>query len=445
MQAHVRRIGLALAGLGLVGIGTVSPAQAARPTVDAPTSGATAATSADGTVTGRVVRDGASTPIRGVCVSLIDAAIRDPFTASGSACTDQNGRFSVVISPGRYVAEFSDATGRFATEYNGNRTDVSKAPVLVVRRNAVTRVGASLAVGGQLSGRAVDATTGMSLASACAYAYFGRTDRYVRAVSTCSDASGRWSIKGLPAGTFTVGVFGPGSMQPTWAYGAASQQQAHLFPLSGGAKRSIGPVRIASLGSVTGVVTDANGGPVANAWINLDGRFPGRAGPGEGPLSAHTDAAGRYTVSNVSPGSYRPIVYADDYTSFAPEWAGDSDTLAGATPVTVTSGSSAVLDLQVAAGARLAINIVNADGTPAGRNLDGFITLTTGEYIGDFDYYNGSSSGSNALPGGSFILRLSDGETGDTYWYDGATSADAADPVTLARGETKAITFHLPN
>ena len=161
-----------------------------------------------------------------------------------------------------------------------------------------------------------------------------------------------------------------------------------------------------------------------NAWVNLDGRFPGRAGPGEGPLSAHTDAAGRNTVSNVSPGSYRPIVYAYDYTSFAPEWAGDSDTLAAATPITVTSSSRAAFNLQVAAGARLAINVVNADSTPVGRNLDGFITLTTGEYIGDFDYYNGKPSGSDSLPGGSFILRLSDSETGATYWYDGATSAE---------------------
>lgn len=447
MNARVRRIGAALAGLALAVLGTMSPAQAAPQTAAASVVAADTATNAstEGTVTGRVVRDSDSAPIRGVCVLLLDAAVRDPATGWTSACTDRAGRFTLRIAPGRYVAEFSDPTGRFAGEYNGNRLDVAKAPVLIVRRNAVTWVGASLAIGGQLSGRAVDASTGMPLPFACADAYFGRTGRFVRAVSTCSDASGRWSIKGLPAGTFTIGVYGPGSMQPTWAYGAASQAQAHLFPLARGAKRSIGAVRIAALGRVTGVVTDPTGDPVANAWVNLDGRFPGRAGAGEGPLSAHTDAEGRYTVANVTAGEYRPIVYADDYTSFAPEWAGDSDTFAGTTPITVTSGGSATLDLQVAAGARLQIDIVNADGTAPGRNLVGFITLESGEYIGDFDLYNGSSSGSNALPGGRFILRLEDPETGETFWYDGATSADAADPVTLARGETKWITFHLPS
>ncbi len=451
MNARVKRVGVALAGAALVAMGPISSAQA-EPAPAAAGSAATIVTSAappaqpaQGTVTGRITSDTNRAPVSGACVRLISAANRDPqVDIVNSGCANQAGRFSVVVPPGRYVAEFSDPTGHFATEYNGNRVDVTKSPVLVVRRNTVTRVSASLAVGAELSGRAVDAATGAPLASACPIAHLGQQGAWVRTVDTCSDASGRWSIKGLPAGTFTVGVYGPKSMQPTWAYDATSQQQAHLFPLAGGAKRSIGAVRIAALGSVTGVVTDANGSPVANAWINLDGRFPGRAGPGEGPRSAHTDAAGRYTVSNVSAGSYRPIVYADDYASFAPEWAGDADSLASSTPITVTSNNTAGLDLQVAAGARLAITVVNADGSAPKRNLDGFITLTTGEYIGDFDFYNGKSSGSNALPGGSFILRLGDSETGATYWYDGATSADAATPVTLTRGETKAITFHLP-
>lgn len=77
-------------------------------------------------------------------------------------------------------------------------------------------------------------------------------------------------------------------------------------------------MRVAALGTLTGLVTDANGAPVTNAWVNLEGRFPGRAGPGEGPLSAHTDAQGRYTIFNASPGSYRPIVYADNYTRSRP-------------------------------------------------------------------------------------------------------------------------------
>ena len=453
MRVVVGRVGVGLAAMVLVATSTIAAAQAVSPTASAAAVGgsivgspANSPADARGTVTGRITSDTNATSIPGACVTLIDAADRDPQSGSvNGGCADRAGRFSVLVPPGRYVAEFSDPTGRFATEYNGNRVDVSKSPVIVVRRAARTHVSASLAVGGQLSGLAVDAASGSPLTSACPVAHFGRQGGWVRTVTTCSDASGRWSMKGLPAGRFAVGVFPHAGMQPAWAYDAATQQAATLFTLATGASRSIGAVRIASLGSVTGLVTDASGAPVPNAWVNLDGNFPGRAGPGEGPLSAHTDAQGRYTVANVTAGPYRPIVYADDYISFAPEWSGDAETRSGATPVSVPSGGAAILNLQVGPGARVDVDVVAADGGVNSRDITGFITLASGEYIGDFDVYQGSSSGSNTLPEGVFILRLTDNASGRTYWYDRATSPDAAEPVTLSRGETKRITFHLPN
>lgn len=456
MHSAIRRLGAAMAVTLLAATGTMAVAQATvpagKPASDVTTSVAVAKPSASaastqgprGSIIGRVVNDLDRTPIVGVCVSVFDAASRDESSGQSVACTDADGRYQALVAPGRYVVQFVDPEGRFAAEWNGNRTSIEKAPVIVVHRQLAAVVPAALAPGGQLSGRAVDAATGEPLVGACPTANLGRTSVYVPTSARCSTASGYWSIKGLPGGRFTVGIIIPRAQTVAWAYDATDQQDATLFSLASGGRRWLGNVRVAALGTLTGLVTDANGAPVTNAWVNLEGRFPGRAGPGEGPLSAHTDAQGRYMISNASPGSYRPIVYADNYTSFAPEWPGDSDTPAGATPVIVTSSDTTTLDFQVAKGARLKIDVVKADGSTPTRNLDGYITLASGESIGDFSLYNGQVFSTNALPGGSVILRLNDYEAGVNYWYDGATSADGATPVTLTRGQTKRVTFHLP-
>lgn len=458
MHAAIRRLGTAFAVTLLAATGTMAAALASAPASN-PASGvartvasatlSTPAASAErprGSITGRVVSDVDRKPLADVCVTVFAADQRDPGYTVGESCTDAHGRYRIAVRPGRYVAQFYDPTARFASEFNGNRLAIEKAPVIVVKRQTAAVVPAALAPGGQLDGRAVDAVTGAPLANVCPDARLGRTSTtYLRTVDRCSNASGHWSVKGLPAGGLTVGLFLPGARSATWAYDAVTRQDASLFSLARGGHRWIGNVRVAALGTITGLVTSEDGALVTNAWVNLEGRFPGRAGPGEGPLSAHTDEQGRYTVATASPGSYRPIVYADDYSAFAPEWSGDSDTLGGASPITVASGASSTLDFQVAQGARLNVDIVEDDGSSPTRNLDGFITLASGEYIGDFSLYNGQVFSTNALPGGPVILRLDDSETGESYWYDGATSLDAATLVTLTRGQTKRVTFHLPD
>lgn len=118
--------------------------------------------------------------------------------------------------------------------------------------------------------------------------------------------------------------------------------------------------------------------------------------------------------------------------------------MAAATPVSVTSGGQATVVFQVAPGGHLTVAVVEAYGRPTTRHFIGFIRLASGEYIGDFDVYNVSTSTSNALPGGSFIIQLQDPASDQNYWYAGATSQDDATPITLGRAESKSITFHLP-
>ncbi|RKT79684.1 carboxypeptidase family protein [Terracoccus luteus] len=435
MRTALRRAGVAVVTSLLAATGLAAPTLAHAEDT---------ATPATGTVTGVVRADATGRPVGGVCVTLF--ALPDPQLWNGlwGGCTDASGTFSADVPTGRYTARFTDDAGRFAEEFYDGRITLGGATTFAVRANRSTSLNASLAPGATLTGRAVDAASGSPLAGVCASALRGWAGDYVTAVSTCTGADGRWRLTGLPAGRFALAFNLRGTSYTTWAFGASSQADATLIGVGVGRTRTVRDVALASAGTVTGRVTDAAGQPVANAWVDLTGRFPGRAGAGEGPLAVETDADGRFTKTGVEPGTYRPLVYAADYEAFAPEWAGDADSLASATPVTVTSGGQATVDFQVAPGGHLTVAVIEADGRPTTRTFIGFVRLGSGEYIGDFDIYNSSMCTSNALPGGSFVIQLQDPATGQNYWYDGATSQDDATPVTLGRGESKTITFHLP-
>lgn len=93
-----------------------------------------------------------------------------------------------------------------------------------------------------------------------------------------------------------------------------------------------------STGTVTGIVTDSAGKPVAKAHIALQSVSGASAG------NATTDPAGRFSVAGVAPGTYAVDVAApgfSDGSSIATATAGAT------TPVTVALTTSGTLDVQV--------------------------------------------------------------------------------------------------
>lgn len=54
-------------------------------------------------------------------------------------------------------------------------------------------------------------------------------------MTTYSNAdTGFWSIKGLPPGAYTIGLYRCTATSPTWAYNADTQQEATVFTLAPG-------------------------------------------------------------------------------------------------------------------------------------------------------------------------------------------------------------------
>lgn len=405
---------------------------------------------ANGTVAGTITADTTGDPVPGACASIFTAPI-DPDVPgwAGESCADETGRYSVDIStPGTYTAFITDPTGTFASEYNGDVPTAVDAVSFEVTRGGTTTIDASLAKAASITGLAVDAKTGMPIDGACPALYLGHDGDYASGqVATCSEADGRWTVRGLGRGAYALHLNtngGTSYMAGTWAFKADSQATADLISVQPGEDKTVRNVKLAPGGVLSGRITDQFGNPVKGAWVNAEGNFPGRAGPGEGPYTGYTDSDGRYTIIGLPAGSYTPLVYADYYNSdLAPEWSGDADTRSEATPITVRAGRSATFDAELGAAARITGRVVNADGSESTDYWVGFITTSDGTPIGDLDVHDGPFR-STTLPGGDFKIRLESPETGRTVWYDAATTELDATVVTLARGEQKEITIHLP-
>jgi protocatechuate 3,4-dioxygenase beta subunit len=399
-------------------------------------------------VQGSVTSAATGAPVAGACVDVIRMPVVDWPETVGQACTDASGHYEADLweGGGTFTARISDPEGRFVQEYYDGHATLADADTFTVTRGRPTVVDAALAAGSTITGLAVDAKLGTPLEGACPDAYVGHAgDRVEGQVATCSDASGRWTIAGLPAGSYAVHLGmgqGPYPSGDVWAFKATSQATADLVTVKTGATRTIRNVKIDPPVTITGRITDPFGNPVEGATVNPRGLLMDRSG--ECFDCATTDADGRYTLGPIAAGTYRPVVSAASGDAWAPEWSGNSTTYEGATALTIKPGRTATFSAQLAPASTLSGELVNADGSPAAGGWIGFVESATGRHMGDFDVYGRNTFDGVVLPAGQFRIHLENSETGQQAWYDSASTESGATLVTLAEGEDRHVTIHLP-
>lgn len=403
----------------------------------------------NGSVGGHITRDLDGAPVPGACVTVLTYPLTDDSMYVGESCTDADGAYSVPVpSAGTYAAFVRDDTGTYASEYSGDTVDPTRGTSFDVVDAEETRFDASLAKAASLTGLAVDGKLGTPIADACPSVYVGHTGGYLRGqVVECSGTDGRWRVKGLAAGSYALHLntnHGTDHWAGTWAFKATSQATADLLIVRPGEDLKVRNVKLAPGGILSGRITDQNGDPVAGAYGDADGGLPGRAGPGEGLYVAQTDTDGRYTLRGLPAGTYTPVVYTGyERRELAPEWSGDADNLASGTPLTVKSMKTTTMNASLAPGGTIGGTVLDAAGNVPQDFLDGDVYDASGAWVG-LVWWDGTQLHSSALPGGDFTLSFYDWETGQTVWYDGASTRSQATSVHLARGASTEITFHLP-
>ena len=169
---------------------------------------------ADGTVSisGHVYGGaGTNTPLGDVCVTAegIDGNEVDPIDVRASS--DSSGSYTLSGLPARsggYHVQFAQCTwGSYISQWYGGdyrHSTASAVPATVAA--SATAIDAHLVTGGSISGT-ITGATGQPLANVCAQAYLagaGTPGDVLNVPEETDDATGAYSVAGLPTGSYTI-------------------------------------------------------------------------------------------------------------------------------------------------------------------------------------------------------------------------------------------------
>ncbi len=281
------------------------------------------------------------------------------FQGMKSALTATDGSYELVVDrPGAHVVS---ATMR------RNEREVGVEAVVVVPREDSVRVDLAIPLG-RIEGEVEEPDGG---AAAGVRLSLQREDGLGRVrwngAQTSTDEAGRYAFEDLEAGRYTVRANSSGwgaNGRDAWGIVVRDGVVVEEDTATAGVD-----FRLERAGAVHGIVRGPNGKGVARATVffrDAAGRLV------SGVSSTATDANGAFEADGLGPGTYTLSVRAQDLA------ANDAGS------VLVASGETAEVELVVESGARLRVELEDADGIPRlarfevldgdGREVGGLVT-----------------------------------------------------------------------
>ncbi|HWF87087.1 MAG TPA: carboxypeptidase-like regulatory domain-containing protein [Vicinamibacterales bacterium] len=279
-------------------------------------------------ISGRVLTEGANTPIAGARVILIPIRRSSgPIGPPPQTTTDQDGRYAFQnVAPGTYHIEAQRAGFAQNTDSTTPRT------ISIVAGQAIDNVDISLALGGAIAGRILD-PSGAPLPDIRVMAMRrmerpGMGPRLMPAPAQGQQTNdlGEFRAYGLAAGTYYLAAMTPPAMfggmgAPAAATASVVTTLATTFYPSTTDAAGAQPITVAAGDTVpnisltmqsapafhvSGVVVDDSGEPVSGAMVILTGdpqssNFMGPAG------RATSEGNGRFVIGGVTSGHYRAM------------------------------------------------------------------------------------------------------------------------------------------
>ncbi|MGX6603952.1 carboxypeptidase regulatory-like domain-containing protein [Micromonosporaceae bacterium Da 78-11] len=356
----------------------------------------------------------------GAAVSDFCVQINTPNDASG--CTTGSS-VTVGALPG---GSFEMALAPDETSYYLRHADQT----VTLTPGRTTTVTVPVTLGGKVAITATDRATGGPVARTCSvFLVLGRGG-LPDGNDDCTEATGKATTRAMARGTYELFAYAPSPYGHQWvgaSGGTGDQRVAARIVVQPGRTVAAPAVLLDRAGTVTGVVSGADGKPIKDADVAFSAW-----GYGSGPVNnTSTDKNGKYKITNrLGPYAWPLVFTADGYPR---QWSGNKGSRFQAATVAVTSGATSTYDVTLARGAALQ-GAVTVAGTP---QADWRITAhnaATGDQMGMFD-------SSAAGPGGAYTMPLTgsqqikidwtsyDGTTDRRGWYDHATDIGTATKV----------------
>lgn len=418
---------------------------------------------ATGSIQGRVAAsDGKS--LTGIPVVVLDGA--PWFSTVATTTLKADGSYTLDgLLPRAYYVEFNPQESGYpgsnpaylAEYYNDTRNIHEADPINVMANHITPNIDAVLQLGGVISGVVTSGQSGQTLPNISVDLLYSGSN-FGANRSTRTDAFGRYSVGGLPDGTYIVqwnaDSSGTNSLYlPEWYNHQPTKEQADPILVSPGSVVPNISTALTAGGIIRGQVTSAaTGAPISYVNITLCGAVSEQCNG----TSTASDPTGVYTITGLLTGDYRLLFEAGLNRSFAfpnfsypyfAEYYNDKVALAAADLIHIEASTMVEVDVALEPSLNITGHIINvATGQKqigfSGTNIE--IFTEKGDYVRtafmpDFsDTYAVSE-----LPAGRYRLRTAGSDFIHLYYPQATIFEDATTLVVEARKVFTDINFSL--
>jgi PKD repeat protein len=352
------------------------------------------------------------------------------------ATSNSAGEYTVVgLATGKYKVEFEATEGaNYLSQYFNGKADESEAePVSVTAGSTTSGIDAAMVVGGQIVGKVTNAASkaGAEGIYVCAY------ERTGDVLSACAytTSTGEYDLAPLVTGEYSVQFNSyANSYLPQYYSDKAYLSEATPVSVITGASTPGVDAAMVPAGKIAGTVTSASSGkPLEQIKVcaqAVNGGYAGDCGA--------TNSSGEYTIAPLTTGEYT-VEFSSGEGAYATQYYNGKATLATATPVLVSAGSTKVgIDAAMTPGGQITGKVTGKATTDGLQGIDVCAAEQGGEYITRCAATD--SSGEYTIPNlSSGQYKVEFDPAGGAYfaqYYNDKSSPSEADPVSVTADAT---------